>query len=121
MGVGRTFLPGLMETHEDIRALEAEFRQAGEQDVAFRIYDKLFARITRMWVNEELHSPEVEPWRDFCERVDRGIAQIRNRAGQNAPIVGFTSGGEIAPTGRAALDLSPQPPLGVTRAPRSAP
>lgn len=105
--VVRTFLPGLMETHEDIRALEAEFRQAGEQDVAFRLFDKLFARITRMWVNEELDSPDVEPWKDFCERIDRGIAHIRNNAGKNARIVVFTSGGVIAATVRAALDLSP--------------
>ncbi len=118
--VVRTFLPGLMETHEDIRALEAEFRQAGEQDVAFRIYDKLFARITRMWVNEELHSPEVEPWRDFCERVDRGIAQIRNRAGKNARIVVFTSGGVIGATVRAALDLSPQRTLEMSWTSRNA-
>jgi len=105
--VVRTFLPGLMETHEDIRALEAEFRQAGEQDVAFRLFDKLFARITRMWVNEELDSPDVEPWREFCARVDRGIAQIRAAAGKNARIVVFTSGGVIAAAVRAALDLSP--------------
>ncbi len=105
--VVRTFLPGLMETHEDIRALEAEFRQAGEQDVAFRLFDKLFARITRMWVNEELDSPDVEPWRDFCARIDRGIAHIRNDAGKNARIAVFTSGGVIAATVRLALDLSP--------------
>ena len=105
--VVRTFLPGLMETHEDIRALEAEFRQAGEQEIAFRIYDKLFARITRMWVNEELHSPEIEAWRDFCARVDRGIATIRNEAGKNARIVVFTSGGVIGAAVRTALELSP--------------
>ena len=105
--VVRTFLPGLMETHEDIRALEADFRQAGEQDVAFRLFDKLFARITRMWVNEELDSPDVEPWKDFCARIDRGVQTIRNAAGKNARIVVFTSGGVIAATVRAALDLSP--------------
>src|SRR5713226_47676 len=66
--VVRTFLPGLMEKHEDIRELESQFRQAGEQTAAFRIYDRLFERITRMWVAGELDSPEVEPWRQFCER-----------------------------------------------------
>lgn len=111
IAVVREFLPGLMETHEDIRALEAEFRQAGEQDAAFRLFDKLFARITRMWVNEELDSPDVEPWRDFCARVDRGIAQIRRDAGKNANIAVFTSGGVIAATVRLALDLSPQKTL----------
>lgn len=109
--VVRTFLPGLMETHEDIRAMEAEFRQAGEQDVAFRLFDKLFARITRMWVNEELDSPDIEPWKDFCARIDRGIARIREGAGKNSRIVVFTSGGVIAATVRAALDLSPQKTL----------
>jgi len=118
--VVRTFLPGLMETHEDIRALEAEFRQAGEQDVAFRLFDKLFARITRMWVNEELDSPDVEPWRDFCARVDRGIAQIRAGAGKNARIVAFTSGGVIAATVRAALDLAPERTLELSWTSRNA-
>jgi broad specificity phosphatase PhoE len=118
--VVRTFLPGLMETHEDIRALEAEFRQAGEQDVAFRLFDKLFARITRMWVNEELDSPNVEPWRDFCARIDRGIARIRGDAGKNARIAVFTSGGVIAATVRLALDLSPQKTLEMSWTSRNA-
>ena len=118
--VVRTFLPGLMETHEDIRALEAEFRQAGEQDVAFRLFDKLFARITRMWVNEELDSPEVERWREFCARVDRGITQIRAVAGKNARIAVFTSGGVIAATVRAALDLSPERTLELSWTSRNA-
>jgi broad specificity phosphatase PhoE len=118
--VVRTFLPGLMETHEDIRALEAEFRRAGEQDVAFRLFDKLFARITRMWVNEELDSPDVEPWRDFCARIDRGIARIRADAGKNARIAVFTSGGVIAATVRLALNLSPQKTLEMSWTSRNA-
>lgn len=118
--VVRTFLPGLMETHEDIRALEAEFRQAGEKDVAFRLFDKLFARITRMWVNEELDSPDVEPWRDFCARIERGITCIRNDAGKNARIAVFTSGGVIAATVRLALDLAPQKTLEMSWTSRNA-
>jgi|HubBroStandDraft_5_1064220.scaffolds.fasta_scaffold156911_2 broad specificity phosphatase PhoE len=121
--VVRTFLPGLMETHEDIRALEAEFRQAGEgggQDVAFRLFDKLFARITRMWVNEELDSPDVEPWKDFCARIERGISIIRNAAGKNARIAVFTSGGVIAATVRLALDLAPQKTLELSWTSRNA-
>jgi broad specificity phosphatase PhoE len=107
----RTFLPGLMEKHEDIRALEAEFRQAGEKSVAYRAYDKIFARITRMWVDEELDSPQVESWKAFCGRVDDGIQQIRENATKNAHIVVFTSGGVIAATVRQALDLAPQKTL----------
>jgi len=120
IAVVRKFLPGLMETHEDIRVLEAEFRQAGEQDAAFRLFDKLFARITRMWVAEELDSPDVEPWRDFCARIDRGIARIRSDAGKNARIAVFTSGGVIAATVRTALDLSPQRTLELSWTSRNA-
>jgi broad specificity phosphatase PhoE len=125
--VMRTFLPGLMERHEDIRALEAEFRrqhtlcgQARDQSAAFRIYDKLFQRITRMWVDEELDSPEVESWRSFCERVDRGIASIREGVYKNGRVAVFTSGGVIAATVRTALDLSPHRTLELSWTSRNA-
>jgi broad specificity phosphatase PhoE len=118
--VMRTFLPGLMERHEDIRALEAEFRQAGDRSAAFRIYDKLFQRITRMWVDEELDSPEVESWRNFCDRVDLGVASIREAALKNGRVVVFTSGGVIAATVRKALDLSPQRTLELSWTSRNA-
>ena len=118
--VMRTFLPGLMETHEDIRALEAQFREAGEKSAAARVYDRLFQRITRMWVGGELDSPEVESWQAFCERVDRGIGRIRESAGRNARVVVFTSGGVIAATARTALDLSPQKTLELSWTPRNA-
>jgi broad specificity phosphatase PhoE len=109
--VMRAFLPGMMEKHEDIRELEAQFRSAGDHGSATRIYDRLFQRITRMWVAGELDSPEVESWQKFCTRVDAGIAKVRAAAGRNNRIAIFTSGGVIAATGRAALDLSPQKTL----------
>jgi broad specificity phosphatase PhoE len=118
--VVRTFLPGLMETHEDIRALEKQFREAGEKGVAFRLYDKLFQRIARMWVDEELDSPEVESWRCFCDRVEQGIAQIREQAPKNGRIAVFTSGGVIGAAVRLALDLAPQRTLEVSWTARNA-
>jgi broad specificity phosphatase PhoE len=118
--VMRTFLPGLMEKHEDIRALEAEFRQAGDRSVAARLYDRLYQRIARMWVEEELDSPEVETWKSFCERVDRAIAKIRSDAHKNGRVAVFTSGGVIAATVRNALDLSPQRTLELSWTSRNA-
>ena len=118
--VMRTFLPGLMEKHEDIRTLEAEFRQTGDRSAAFRVYDKLFQRITRMWVDEELDSPEVESWKNFCERVDQGITTIRDGAHKNGRVAVFTSGGVIAATVRQALDLAPQRTLELSWTSRNA-
>lgn len=118
--VMRTFLPDLLETHEDIRALESEFRQASERAVAIRIYDKMFQRITRMWVDEQLHHPKVESWMNFCDRVARGIGEIRERADKNSRIAVFTSGGVIAATARLALDLAPQRTLELSWTSRNA-
>lgn len=118
--VMRSFLPGLMERHEDIRALETEFREASDQGAAMRIYDRLYQRITRMWVEGEVGSPDVESWKSFCDRVDRAIARIRENAGKNGHIAVFTSGGVIAATARIALDLSPQRTLELSWTSRNA-
>jgi broad specificity phosphatase PhoE len=118
--VMRTFLPQVMEAHEDVRALEAEFRQAGERAAAVRTYDKMFQRITRMWVDEQLDAPEVESWKSFCGRVARAILEIRERSGKNERIAVFTSGGVIAATARLALDLAPQRTLELSWTSRNA-
>jgi len=56
-----------------------------------KMYDKLFARISRMWVTEKLDSPELESWKTFCARIDRGIQAIRDRPERIKRIVVFTS------------------------------
>jgi len=118
--VMRTFLPGLMETHEDIRALEAEFRQTVDQNDAFRVYDRLFQRIVGMWVEEQLDAPEVESWKRFRERVSSGIESIRSRTAKNGRIAVFTSGGVIGASVGEALDLAPQKTLEVSWTSRNA-
>jgi len=118
--VMRTFLPGLMETHEDIRALEAEFRQAADQNHAFRVFDRLFQRVIRMWVDEQLHAPEIESWKHFRERVSRAIESIRGSSVKNGRIAVFTSGGVIGASVGAALHLAPQKTLEVSWTSRNA-
>ncbi len=118
--VMRAFLPGLMEKDEDIRALEAQFRAAGDRGAAARVYDRLFQRITRMWVAGELDSPEIESWQRFCERVERGIARIQEGSEKNGRIVVFTSGGVIAATARLALELSARKTLELSWTSRNA-
>jgi len=120
IAVMRTFLPGLMETHEDIRALEAEFRQQPDQNAAFRTYDRLFQRVTRLWVDEKLQAPGIESWKDFCARVDSALSRIRSAATKNGRIAVFTSGGVIGAAVRLALDLAPQKTLEVSWTSRNA-
>jgi len=118
--VMRTFLPGVMEKHEDIRALEARFRETGDKSAAARVYDRMYQRIALMWVAGELDSQDVETWAHFTERVDKGIARIRENMGKNSRVVVFTSGGVIAATVRIALDLSPQRTLELSWTARNA-
>lgn len=118
--VMRTFLPGLMEKHEDIREMEAQFRTAADRDSAARLFEKLFQRITRMWVAGDLDSPEVESWANFCERVDRGIDRVRKNPTRGGRVAVFTSGGVIAAVTRSALSLSPERTLELSWASKNA-
>jgi broad specificity phosphatase PhoE len=115
--VMRSFLPTLIDKHEDIRLLDAEFRTAGDRTVAARAFEKVFQRVTRLWVAGELEAPEVETWQSFCDRVERGIATVRERGGRT---VLFSSGGVMAATVRMALDLSPLRTLELSWTPRNA-
>lgn len=115
--VMRAFLPGLIDKHEDIQLLEREFRSAGEHVVAARAFEKMFQRVTRMWVAGELESPDVETWQAFCDRVKLGVGKIRD-AGGNAVV--FSSGGVMAATVQIALDLSPVRTLELSWTPRNA-
>ncbi len=116
--VMRAFLPRLIEEHEDIRLLEREFRSAaGERAAAARAFEKIFQRVTRLWVAGELASPGVESWQTFCDRVAEGIAQVRRGGGR---AVVFSSGGVMAAAARIALDLSPLRTLELSWAPRNA-
>ena len=116
----RTFLPELIEKHQDIREMEAAFRSAADKNEAARTYDRLFQRITRMWAAEELDSADVEPWAHFCARVARGVSEVRERSSRNGRIALFTSGGVIAATARIALDLDPLKTLDLSWTSRNA-
>jgi broad specificity phosphatase PhoE len=115
--VMRAFLPALIEKHEDIRLLDEEFRTAGDRTVAARAFEKVFQRVTRLWVAGELESPDLETWQSFCDRVERGINTVREAGGRT---VVFSSGGVMAATVRMALDLSPSRTLELSWAPRNA-
>jgi broad specificity phosphatase PhoE len=115
--VMRAFLPGLVEEHEEIRLLEREFRTAADRGVAARAFEKMFQRVTRMWVAGELESPDIETWQAFCERVVAGVDRVREAGGK---AVVFSSGGVMAATVKLALDLSAARTLELSWMPRNA-
>ncbi len=102
----RAAVPALVETHPEIARLESEYRGAA-QDQRLRAFERLFQAVTVLWVREEIQAPGVEPWRDFCARVQRGLARIMSTGGRDRRVAVFTSGGPIAAAAQSALDLNP--------------
>ncbi len=121
IAVVREFLPGLMETHEDIRAMEREFREAGEQSMAFRLYDRLVpahrahVRGRGAGFSRGGELEEVSAIASSAASPRFAIRRPRTRAA-----VVFTSGGVIGAAVRLALDLAPQRTLEVSWTARNA-
>jgi len=103
----RAALPGLLERDPAVRELEMNFRTHTDAREKARAFEKLFQRVTRLWVAGELKTEGVEPWEEFCARVVRGLEQVRELAGRKANVVVFTSGGPISAAAGTALGLTP--------------
>jgi broad specificity phosphatase PhoE len=101
----RAAVPGLVETRPEIARLESEYRLAAAEE-RMRAFERLFQAVTLLWVREEIEAAGVEPWRDFCARVRRGIARITSKGGRDRRVAVFTSGGPIAAAAQAALELN---------------
>ena len=78
-----------------------------------RQYLRDFARVTRGWARGEIDAPEVESWRAFRARVERGIGRVASAvaAEPDALAVVFSSGGPVAATAALALGLGDEAAL----------
>jgi broad specificity phosphatase PhoE len=73
-----------------------------------RRFQKMFEALMNRWITGELDSNEVESWRAFRARVQRGLRRITGGAGPRPAkgrcVVAFTSGGPIGVAVQIALD-----------------
>ena len=62
-----------------------------------RRFQKMFEALMNRWLTGELDSPEVESWRTFRSRVERGLRRITSgrTAKSGRRVAAFTSGGPI--------------------------
>ena len=70
-------------------------------------YQRLLKRVFAAWQTHAALPSGVEPWAQFCVRVQSAIADIQNDSDRGASVVVVTSGGVIANVARLALDLPP--------------
>ncbi len=102
----KAVLPSLVRTDPMARELEAAHRAWMGASEPARTFDRLFQHVTRRWAAGEIEAEGVEPWPEFCARVERGIERVVQGAPPGSRIVVFTSGGPIAVAARRALDLT---------------
>lgn len=105
--VARLLTPRLVECDPEIRRLNDEFFANRHNPEGGRLLQKLFEAVARSWCSGQFDMPEVESWTQFRERVQRGVAHIRETCGSGRNVVVITSGGPIAATMAQALGLPP--------------
>jgi broad specificity phosphatase PhoE len=104
-------LPELVETDAGIRQMHAAFKNANTRPEQFKTFQEIFEVIIGRWAAGQLPLEGIEPWADFSDRVQSGLAQLsmNGSSGQNIAI--FSSGGPVGVAMQRALDLSTESTL----------
>jgi broad specificity phosphatase PhoE len=69
-----------------------------------RRFQKMFEALMNCWIRGELDSNEVESWRTFRDRVQRGLRRITQSGVSGRRVAAFTSGGPIGVAVQIALN-----------------
>jgi broad specificity phosphatase PhoE len=107
-------LPQLLETRAGIRELHRAFQTSASSSQRPSNFQKLLEAVTAEWVRGTIPLPGVEPWPEFCSRVNLGLSKIVANGGRGEEVAIVTSGGPIAVAMQRALNLSPQHALQVS-------
>jgi broad specificity phosphatase PhoE len=79
-----------------------------------RRFQIMFEAVMNRWIADELEAPGVESWREFRERVERGLRAImQGGATGRSRVAAFTSGGPIGVAVQLALNAPPRSALEV--------
>jgi broad specificity phosphatase PhoE len=104
-------LPPLLESDARIRAMHQEFEKAEGQARRFKAFQRMFEVVIGRWAAGELEIPGIEPWSDFCHRVQAGFAELCSNGNRGQRIAIFTSGGPTGVAMQRALNLSTESTL----------
>lgn len=106
-------LQQLLGSDRKIKELHEEMQRAANEREKRANFQRLFEAVISMWVNGEISPQNVEPWHEFCTRVNRGLSVFLadSRKGESSVI--FTSGGPLGVAVQRALHLSARDTLRV--------
>jgi len=87
----------------DDPSMEADMTRFYSDKKAFqRIFEKVILR----WITGEKEIPGVTSWKDFRERVARGMNKVMTENGRGKTVLVFTSGGPISAAFQMATGIS---------------
>jgi broad specificity phosphatase PhoE len=104
-------LPELVETDAGIKTMHDAFRQAQTRPEQFKTFQRMFEVVIGRWAEGQLPLGGVEPWPDFCSRVQRGLTQLSSNGSRGQQIAIFSSGGPVGVAMQRALGLSTEATL----------
>jgi broad specificity phosphatase PhoE len=104
-------LPELIEKDQHIRSLHQAFQNASGREAQFKTFQRIFEVVIARWAGGEITLAEIEPWADFCARVQTGLAQLSANGSKGSQIAVFSSGGPVGVALQRALGLSTQATL----------
>jgi len=107
-------LPELLETDPRIRDLHAAHYASGDAAGRHATFQKLFEAVISKWACGLICPQGVEPWSDFCSRVNSALTSFLSAGGRGERVAIFTSGGPIAVAMQRALRLSTESTLQVS-------
>jgi broad specificity phosphatase PhoE len=104
-------LPELVATDPEIAKMNQAFRKATTRPGQFKTFQRMFEVVIGRWAEGQLPLPDIEPWPEFCSRVQAGLAEITSNGSRGDQIVIFSSGGPVGVAMQRALGLSTEATL----------
>lgn len=95
-GIMTHLLPELLARDARFRHLHEAFEASVTDQERRRNFQKRFEVITLAWVRGELLSSQVESFREFHARVQRGLRRIMQESASGSRVAVFSSGGAIS-------------------------
>jgi broad specificity phosphatase PhoE len=104
-------LPALIEADSEIRRMHQAFKDASTRPEQFKTFQQIFEVVIGRWADGKIPLVDIEPWPEFCGRVQSGLSQIASNGSRGQQIAIFSSGGPVGVAMQRALSLSTEATL----------
>ncbi len=104
-------LPELIETDPEIQRMNQAFKNATTRPEQFKTFQRMFEVVIGRWAEGQLPLENIEPWPEFCSRVQQALAELTANGNGGEQIAIFSSGGPVGVAMQRALGLATEATL----------